>query len=135
MNTDNQWATLSLFVSGTHIRQQFGCLFKMLKCQLYWRLTSFIDVHLNVIDVIKAGGPICSSKNVHEVWSWSCFNRWLRRRVTSHPQTSPRIDVVDTSSHRSQSHHRIQMWCQMLINCNGKWTSFGSNTNMHKNKV
>ncbi len=132
MNTDNQMSHLSLFVSGNTwiYKAVLAVLLKcLLKCRLYRRLASVIDVHLNVIWGRRA--HLLSN----EVRSWSSFNRWLWRHVTSSDIASYRRCGHILTSWASIDHHRKQMWCQMLINCNVKRTSLGSNTNMHKNKV
>ena len=108
-------STLSTF--GVFYRRSFKC---------HWRS-------------LRPEGPSVSD-NVHEVWSWSSFNRWLRRHVTSRHilrrrlvstlWTRPHVMNIDRRRSfnvvrhdavrlRSQCHHRKQMWCQMLINCNG----------------
>ncbi len=124
------------FRNTQYLWQRIGCLFKnvCLKCRLYRRLASFIDVHLNVIDILWGRRAHLFSNNVHEVWSWSSFNRWLRRCVTSRHVLGRRLvstswcvmltslTLWTPSINRSQSHHRKQMWRQMLITCNGKWT-------------
>ncbi len=88
------------------------------------------DFHLNVIDVLMRWFDLdLPSIDDFDVTS---------RHVTSHPQTSPRIDVVDTSSrheHRSQSRHRKQMLCQNVNKLVMENEPSGSNINMHKNKV
>ena len=121
---------LSLFVSGTH-KAAIWLSFKMSTFGVIWNVyknVDFIDVHLMSLTSLRPEGPSVS-KNVHEVWSWSCFiddfdvtsrhvtsHHILRRRLVSTLWTRPHVMSID----RSQSHHRKQMWCQMLINLQWK---------------
>ena len=135
MNTDNQWATFlfSFQVIHEYIRKPWLSfkMFKNVDCIDFWvtrSLASFKMFKMSNLstltsfkmsfDVIKAGGPIYFQiMFMIDVLSTS-------RHVTSSDVASYRRCGHVISIDRSQSHHRIQMWCQMLINCTGKLNLF-----------
>ena len=117
MNTDNQWATLSLFVSGIH--KYYGSNLAVYWCRLYrlWRHDVFDVSYRRSFEM--SFDVQCSWSLIFFQSMTSTSRHVLGLRLVS---TSWWTRLYVMSLDRSQSHHRIQMWCQMLINCNEKWT-------------
>ena len=129
MNTDNQWATFLFSFQVIHnIFDSISCSFKMSTLSTLDVTTSLASFKmfkmstLSTFDVsyrrlFKMSFGFFLGRRAHLFQRMFMIDvlssrHILRRRLVSTLWTHPHVMSID----RSQSHHRKQMWCQMLIN-------------------